>query len=151
MKSARQKKILEIINKYEVETQDELIERLRESGFNVTQATVSRDIKEMKLVKIATFGNKYKYAQNTVEDSKPNAKFSNILRETVISVNYSNNIIVLRTYPGMANAAAAGIDAMHWNDVLGSLAGDDTIFIVIKSNDKAHELCERINQLIKSK
>lgn len=137
MKNSRHNRILEIINEYNVETQDDLINRLRESGFDVTQATISRDIKQLQLVKIATDNGGYKYALPRRDDVTSNAKFKNILCETVVSVQNAENIVVIKTYAGMANAAAAAVDALAGDSMLGCIAGDDTIFIVVKNDEDA--------------
>ncbi len=140
MKFKRHKRIIEIINEFDIETQDELIEKLKESGFDVTQATVSRDIKELKVVKVSTHHNSYKYAVTNQDDSIISSKYRNIVSDTVIKADGANNIIVLKTYSGMANAAAAAIDGMNWSEIIGSVAGDDTIIIVTRTNDAANRL-----------
>lgn len=149
MKHLRQEKILKIINENTVETQEQLIEKLEEAGFNVTQATVSRDIRELKLTKIACGFGVYKYVVSSRGGRAHSAKYSNILKETVTDVNYAGNIVVVRTYSGMAQAAAAAIDSMEYSEVVGSIAGDDTVMIVIRSADLsrsfAHELAGILN------
>lgn len=142
MKFRRHNRIIELVEENNIETQEELIEKLRESGFDVTQATVSRDIKELGLVKITTKDNTYKYALPgiTGQDSpRVSNKFRNILRETVMKVDFAGNIVVFKTYPGMAQAAAAAIDGLGWREIVGSLAGDDTIFVLLRNTDKAQE------------
>lgn len=152
MKINRHRKILEIIQKYSIETQDELIARLRESGIAVTQATISRDIRDLKLVKIACDDgeNKYKYAVSSGEESRISAKYRNIIRETVIKVDSADNIVVLKTYPGMAQAAAAAIDGMSWGDIVGSIAGDDTIFVLMRERESALELAEKFRNALRA-
>ena len=142
MKNGRQKQILTIVSEHDVETQEELIVRLKASGFKATQATVSRDIKELRLIKMATENGHYKYVQSVGEDGKSSAKFDNVLRETVISVRNAGPIVVVRTYAGMAMAAAAAVDAMQINCILGTIAGDDTIFIAV-SDEVASDLFEK--------
>ena len=142
MKNGRQKQILTIVSEHDVETQEELIVRLKASGFKATQATVSRDIKELRLIKMATENGHYKYVQSVGEDGKSSAKFDNVLRETVISVRNAGPIVVVRTYAGMAMAAAAAGDAMQINCILGTIAGDDTIFIAV-SDEVASDLIEK--------
>ena len=142
MKNGRQKQILTIVSEHDVETQEELIVRLKASGFKATQATVSRDIKELRLIKMATENGHYKYVQSVGEDGKSSAKFDNVLRETVISVRNAGPIVVVRTYAGMAMAAAAAVDAMQINCILGTIAGDDTIFIAV-SDEVASDLIEK--------
>ena len=142
MKNGRQKQILTIVSEHDVETQEELIVRLKASGFKATQATVSRDIKELRLIKMATENGHYKSVQSVGEDGKSSAKFDNVLRETVISVRNAGPIVVVRTYAGMAMAAAAAVDAMQINCILGTIAGDDTIFIAV-SDEVASDLIEK--------
>lgn len=147
MKHKRHSKIIEIITEYDIDTQDELITRLRESGFDVTQATVSRDIRDLKLVKISTPGHGYKYALSQRDDIQISTKYRNIIRETIIKVDFANNFVVLKTYSGMAQAAAAGIDGMGWNEIVGSIAGDDTIFVLMRDNTAAVEFAEKLKQI----
>ena len=142
MKNGRQKQILTIVSEHDVETQEELIVRLKASGFKATQATAARDIKELRLIKMATENGHYKYVQSVGEDGKSSAKFDNVLRETVISVRNAGPIVVVRTYAGMAMAAAAAVDAMQINCILGTIAGDDTIFIAV-SDEVASDLIEK--------
>ena len=142
MKNGRQKQILTIVSEHDVETQEELIVRLKASGFKATQATVSRDIKELRLIKMATENGHYKYVQSVGEDGKSSAKFDNVLRETVISVRNAGPIVVVRTSAVLAMAAAAAVDAMQINCILGTIAGDDTIFIAV-SDEVASDLIEK--------
>ena len=142
MKNGRQKQILTIVSEHDVETQEELIVRLKASGFKATQATVSRDIKELRLIKMATENGHYKYVQSVGEDGKSSAKFDNVLRERVISGRNAGPIVGVRTYAGMAMAAAAAVDAMQINCILGTIAGDDTIFIAV-SDEVASDLIEK--------
>ncbi len=154
MKSKRQDKILELITKYSVETQEELAELLRQSGFVTTQATVSRDIKELRLVKVSTGqdGNtKSKYAANSLRseiDSRLTDKFKNILSEMVIKINSAGNMVVLKTYSGMAQAACAAIDSLEIPDIVGSLAGDDTIFLVMTTDNDAADFVKKLSKSI---
>lgn len=138
MKKARQQKILEIIDIYPIETQDELTKRLCECGYDVTQATVSRDIKRLHLVKIQADGRS-RYSLPRINKFDTNEKYRNILHQTISAVHCANNMVVVRTYVGMANAACAAIDAMQNELLLGSIAGDDTIFIVAVTNRAAEE------------
>lgn len=151
MKYKRHQKIIEIISEYNIDTQDELINHLRIAGYDVTQATVSRDIRDLKLVKIATEDHRYKYALSEHNEIKISTKYLSIIRETITSVDYANNTVVLRTYSGMAQAAAAAIDGMGWNEIVGTLAGDDTIFVLMRDNDAAMEFVSRIYQTLKNK
>jgi len=146
--SVRQSKILELIDKTPIETQEELVEQLRSHGFNVTQATVSRDIKELGLTKILENG-KYRYAY-LGDSTKPNVntKLINILRESVISVDSAGNLIVIKTLSGSANAAAMVIDKLSIDSVLGSIAGDDTLLVIVKSAKKVQEVMSTLNGLM---
>ena len=139
MKKDRLQKILEIIDIYRIETQDELIARLRDCGYEVTQATVSRDIKRLHLINIQTDDGHSKYSLPRVNKFDTNEKYRNILHQTISAVHCANNLVVVRTYSGMANAAGAAIDAMQSELLLGSIAGDDTIFIVAVSNQAASQ------------
>jgi transcriptional regulator of arginine metabolism len=152
MKNTRQKQILALIAEHEITTQEELIEKLRDSGFHVTQATVSRDIKQLKLIKIAGENDTYKYAVSGSEMPAPavNAKYNNILMETVTEIDYAGHLIVVKTFNGMAMAAGAAIDALKWNGIMGCIAGDDTVFIAVRSEAFAKEISQRIQSLIMS-
>lgn len=148
MKYKRHSEIIKIVNSYNIETQDELIEKLKKRGYDVTQATISRDIRELKLTKVATGNNSYKYAVPTHETQIYSSKYQYIVRETIIGVDYAQNIIVLKTLSGMAQAAGAAIDALGWNEVVGSIAGDDTIFIVMRSEEKAEEYAANFKNIL---
>lgn len=147
-KNYRQKKLLSIIEEYDIGTQEELLEKLNEAGFIVTQATVSRDIKSLNLIKIQDRNGKYKYA-SVRNDGETVEKYDAILSHAVISVDHAGNFTVVKCYPGMANAACASIDAIHYENSLGSIAGDDTIFILNRTPEDAEELCETIKRKIK--
>ena len=148
MKNSRHTRILEIIEDYVIETQDDLIEKLKESGYLVTQATVSRDIKQLGLIKTATKDGGYKYTVVRSENSSSENKLKNIMRETVVNAQDAQNIIVVKTFPGMANAAAAALDALVGEAVIGSIAGDDTIFIVVRNAEDAAEFTDFIKEII---
>lgn len=148
MKNSRHTKILEIINENVIETQDDLIEKLRESGFAVTQATISRDIKQLGLVKTATKSGGYKYTASKNEVSGNEIKFKNIMKETVLSAQNAENIVVVKTYSGMANAAAAAMDALAGDEIVGSIAGDDTIFVVVRTDEDAEDFTEFVKEII---
>lgn len=140
MKNKRHNKIIEIIESGIVETQDELIEILNREGYSVTQATVSRDLKSLGVVKVSTRDNRYRYSlpHSAGHDNKRiSEKYKAILRETVIRVDYAINTVVVNTYPGMAQAAAAALDGIGGENIVGTLAGDDTIFIVMRSEAAA--------------
>lgn len=148
MKIARHAKILEIISSRDIETQEDLAEELKKTGMDVTQATVSRDIKELKLIKVLSDNGNYKYAAIVSSENMLSDKLVYIFIQTVISVNYVNNIIVLRTISGSAPAAAETIDSLGWEGIVGTLAGDNTIFVLTVSNEKAQELVGRIKKLM---
>lgn len=151
MKVQRQSKIRELINNFDIETQDELAERLFQSGFKVTQATISRDIRDLKLTKIATQNGRQKYIIPSELSKQFSDKFIRIFKDAVISIDYAQNIVVIKTIQGMAMAVAATIDSMENNEILGSIAGDDTIFCLTKSEFIAVKLIDRLNQLIKQR
>lgn len=145
MKNKRHNKIIEIIESGIVETQDELIDILNREGYSVTQATVSRDLKALGVVKVSTRDNRYRYSlpHSAGHDNKRiSEKYKAILRETVIRVDYAINTVVVNTYPGMAQAAAAALDGIGGENIVGTLAGDDTIFIVMRSEAAAGDFVE---------
>lgn len=144
MKNKRQEKIIEIIENQVVETQEALQEKLRECGFDVTQATVSRDIKELRLTKVSARGNRYKYAILDSDDPKQAAKFVYIMKETILSVQCAQNMLVIKTFSGMAQAAAAALDTLFGAEIIGSIAGDDTVFAVTADNGEAEILRGKI-------
>jgi transcriptional regulator of arginine metabolism len=149
MKFQRQSMILKLIEEESIETQKELTEKLKAAGLQVTQATISRDIKELRLVKVLDHDNKYKYAAATPEGmSDFTTRFRNIFRESVVSVDFAGYMVVIKTLPGVANAAAVAIDAMNMPNIVGSLAGDDTIFLVMREEKYASELCEDIKNML---
>ncbi len=149
MRYLRQKKIIQLVNEYEVETQERLAELLRESGYQVTQATVSRDIKEMQLIKVAAPGGKYKYAFRMEQPSAPAGRFETIFRETVRSIDFSGNVIVVKTLSGCGNAAGEAIDNLHLPHILGSLAGDNTLFIIVDDPSNAEKLVKSFREMLK--
>ncbi len=156
MKSKRQEKILELIEKYDVETQEDLADLLKKAGFVATQATVSRDIRELRLVKVSAGiregrQNKSKYAANSVRnelDTRFTEKFKSILSEMVIKISSAGHMVVLKTYAGMAQAACATIDSLELPDIIGSLAGDDTIFIVMATENDALDFVKKLSKSI---
>ncbi len=148
MKNSRHTRILEIISENVIETQDDLIEKLCESGYPVTQATVSRDIKQLGLVKTATKGGGYKYVAASGDASGNEIKFKNIMKETVLSAQNAENIVVVKTFSGMANAAAAAMDALAGDEIVGSIAGDDTIFVVVRTDEDAENFTEYVKEII---
>lgn len=149
MKSVRQVAILDIIEKQEVTTQEELADALHARGIKVTQATVSRDIKELRLLKVLTPTGVYKYATADKAENSLSERFSRMLAESILSVASSNNDIVVKTLSGSAGVAGEAIDNMHWPEVLGTIAGDNTIFMVIRSNEEAQTVMSRIREMMK--
>lgn len=149
MKSVRQAKILELIKEYRIETQEELQAKLKEYGYNVTQATVSRDIRELGIIKSEGDDGVYKYrAGKDRERGEISGKFALILRQAVSSVACANNLIVVKTYTGMGSAAGAAVDAMELSGVIGTLAGDDTLLIIAQDNQSAANIAGILNELI---
>lgn len=148
MKHDRQSEIIAIISEKQVETQEELSEHLRERGYMVTQATISRDIRELKLVKIAGGGGRYIYATQKRSENSISSKFRNLLVETVEKLDRANNIVVVKTIAGMAQGAAAAIDSIGHDGVVGSVAGDDTVIIVMRTNDSAQSLIDELDGII---
>lgn len=149
MKANRQKKILEIVNRFPVETQDDLIDRLMEEGFAVTQATISRDIRELQLTKVLTGKGTYRYVAPKKEDMASGIKFNAALVDSITSVEYAQNLVVIKTYPGLANAVASGIDNLAIAEVLGCVAGDDTILVATRNEGTAKNFSERIHIMMK--
>ena len=148
MKVNRHAKIVELINKYHVETQEELAEYLNREGFKVTQATVSRDIRDLKLTKVPTKEGKQKYAVHQTMETEMNEKYIRILRDGYISMDLAQNILVIKTVSGMAMAVCAAIDAMKWEEVVGSIAGDDTIMCAIRTVEDTLRVIEKINRIV---
>ncbi|MDD6428274.1 MAG: arginine repressor [Lachnospiraceae bacterium] len=147
MKNTRQKKILELIIKYEISTQEELLEKLRESGCDVTQATVSRDIREMKLTKIETNG-RLRYVAYKESDGDLNEKYRKVLREGFLSMDNAMNILVIKTISGMAMAVAAALDSMEYNEIVGCIAGDDTVMCAVRSVSDTVSLMDKLRKII---
>lgn len=149
MKSQRQAKVLEIISTRNVETQEQLLEELQKEGFRGTQATISRDIKELRIVKELTNLGTYRYTAAANEiDSSFTTRLNTIFKECVVGIDYAQNIIVIRTLPGLASAAGSAIDAMNANAIVGTLAGDDTVMVVMRDNHAAALFCGEIKSLI---
>ena len=149
MKTVRQVAILDIIEKQEIETQEELASALNARGIRVTQATVSRDIKESRLLKVLTPSGKYKYATGDQADNNLTDRFIRMLAESLLSVSSANNLIVVKTLSGSANVAAEALDSMHWPEVLGTLAGDNTVLLIIRSNEETITVTSRIREMMK--
>ena len=147
-RSTRQSKILDIIAGKDVETQEELVAELAACGISVTQATISRDIKELGLVKTLSANNKYKYTSVKSSDIKISEKLLNVFREAVITIASANNLVIVKTLSGSANAVGMVIDQMHFNEMFGSAAGDDTLLIIAKSNDEAFILKQKLTGIV---
>ena len=148
MKVNRHAKIVELINKYQIETQDELAEYLNEAGFKVTQATVSRDIRDLKLTKVPAENGRQKYAVLQSAQNGMTEKYVRILRDGFSSMDMAQNILVLKTVSGMAMAVAAALDAMNGNEIVGCLAGDDRIMCAVRTVDDTILLMEKIKKLL---
>ena len=149
MKTQRQAKIMEIISTRDIETQEQLLAALQEAGFYSTQATISRDIKELRVVKELTSFGTYRYTTSAKDGSHTlSARLNTIFRECITNIDYAQNIIVVKTMPGLASAAASAIDGMNMSVVIGTLAGDDTVMIVMRDNNAAAAFCGEIKNLL---
>lgn len=151
MKSQRQAKIIEIISTKNVETQEQLLEALQQEGFRGTQATISRDIKELRIVKELTSFGTYRYAAAATNEMEGSfaGRLNTIFRECVVKVDYAQNIVVLHTLPALASAAGSAIDAMSLSTVVGTLAGDDTLIVIMRDNNSAAAFYGEIKNLLK--
>lgn len=149
MRYSRQNKILDIINTHEVETQERLVALLRKSGYKVTQATISRDIKELQLVKTLSSSGKYKYTVGASVEQPVSDRYIKIFKDTIQTVASSGNIIVIKTLTGCANAACEAIDTLNLPNMVGTIAGDNTIFIVVNDPSNVPALVSRFNEMIK--
>lgn len=150
MKVERHSKIIQLINQYDIETQEELAARLNESGFCVTQATVSRDIRELKLTKIAKADGRAKYAVLQNDDQELGTKYIRVLKAAFVSMDVAQNILVIKTAPGMAMAAAAALDDMQWSEIIGCIAGDNTIMCAIRSANGALQVMDKLRKMLDS-
>ncbi|MEA5002909.1 MAG: arginine repressor [Christensenella sp.] len=148
MKSKRQNKILDMIDNNEIETQEELVTKLNESGFKVTQATISRDIKELQLIKVQANSGAYKYAVNKKHKTNDLDILMRIFKDTVVSIDFASNLLVIKTLSGSANAAAEVIDSLHFNGIMGTLAGDNTIFVATDSQQASEEIAGKLMKII---
>jgi len=148
MKKTRHRKIVEIIEKFDVETQEELAKYLKDAGVVVTQATVSRDIRELKLSKIPSGNGKQKYVVLKQDDSYLGDKYIRVLRDGFVSMDMAQNILVVKTVSGMAMAVAAALDALKFPEVVGSIAGDDTIMVAVRTVEETQRLLDKIHQMI---
>lgn len=148
MKKIRHRKIVEIIEKYDVETQEELAGRLRDAGVEVTQATVSRDIRELKLSKVPSGSGRQKYVVLKQDDSHLGDKYIRVLRDGFVSMDMAQNILVVKTVAGMAMAVAAALDALKFQEVVGCIAGDDTIMVAVRTVDETKVLMDKIHGMV---
>ncbi len=148
VKAKRHAKILEIIRKYEIETQEELCAKLIEAGFSVTQATVSRDIREMKLTKISTKGGRQKYTSLVEKAEHMSDKYIRIFKDGFVSMDMAQNILVIKTVSGMAMAVAASLDALDFHEIVGSIAGDDTIMCAVRTIQDTENLMKRLRKMM---
>ncbi|MFR5601520.1 MAG: arginine repressor [Lachnospiraceae bacterium] len=150
MKLERHSKIVELIGKYEVETQEELAELLNREGFNVTQATVSRDIRALKLTKVASGNGRQRYVVLDTPKNTFSEKYIRILQEGYLSMDMAQNILVIKTVSGMAMAVAAALDALHFSEIVGCIAGDDTIMCAVRSVDDTILVMDKIKKMVKA-
>ena len=148
MKTARHAKIIEIINKYNIETQEELADKLNEAGFQVTQATVSRDIRELKLMTISENGERQRYVVFQNKEGWKSEKYIRVLRDGFVSMDMAQNILVIKTASGMAMAVALALDELHWNEIVGCVAGDDTVMCAIRTVDDTLITMDKINKVL---
>ena len=148
MKVNRHVKIVELVNKYDIETQEELADRLRAEGFQITQATVSRDIRDLKLTKVATDDGRQKYVVLKATENALRDKYIRILKDGFVSMDMAMNILVIKTVSGMAMAVAAAIDEMRWNEVVGCIAGDDTIMCAVRTSEDTAAVLDKIRKIV---
>jgi len=148
MKISRQSKIIELINKYDIETQEDLADRLMKDGYNVTQATVSRDIRELKLTKVAVDSGRQKYIVLQKTEAGLSEKYTRVLKDGFLSMDMAQNIMVVKTVPGLAMAVAAALDALQFSSIVGCIAGDDTIMCAIRTADETISVMEKLNKII---
>ena len=149
MKKNRHAKIVELIEKYDLETQEELAEKLRQDGYDVTQATVSRDIRELKLSKVPLGDGRQKYVLLRESHGEMGEKYVRVLQEGMSSMGMAQSLLVVKTVPGMAMAVAAALDAMHMKEIVGTIAGDDTIMLAVRSGEDAEIVREKIDYVLK--
>lgn len=147
MKVARHEKIIELIRKYDIDTQEELAARLNEAGFCVTQATVSRDIRALKMTKVAGKNGKSRYAIIQEEPQELSDKYTRVLQDALLSIDVGQNLVVIKTVPGMAMGVAAALDGLKWPEILGSIAGDDTIMCAAKTSAQALSVMDKLRKI----
>ena len=148
MKISRHAKVIELISQYDIETQEELAEYLNKAGFKVTQATVSRDIRDLKLTKVSVGAGKQKYVVHRQEEPEMSEKYIRVLRDGYVSMDMAQNILVIKTVSGMAMAVAVAVDSMKWNEVVGCIAGDDTIMCAIRTVEDTVAVMDKIRKII---
>ena len=148
MKTKRQTKMLELIKKHDIETQEELSDYLQKEGYQVTQATVSRDIRELKLTKVAMSNGRQKYAALTEANEDLSEKYTRVFRDAFVSMDMAQNILVIKTVSGMAMAVAAALDALKFSEVVGCIAGDDTIMVAVRTVEDTQILMDKIHLMI---
>ena len=148
MKVARHEKIKELIQQYDIDTQEELASRLNEAGFKVTQATVSRDIRALKMMKVTGKDGKSRYVILQELPTELGEKYTRVLHDALLTIDQGQNILVIRTVPGMAMGVAAALDALNWEEILGSIAGDDTVMCVARTLDEASSVAERLKSIL---
>jgi transcriptional regulator of arginine metabolism len=148
MKGQRHVKIREIITNHEIETQDELVDSLRNAGYNVTQATVSRDIKELHLMKIALDDGRYKYSMPADQRYNPMQRLKRALSDHFVHIDYTENLVVLKCLPGTANTISALLDSLEWNEIMGTISGDDTILIICRTKEQSSSFVDQIMSLL---
>jgi transcriptional regulator of arginine metabolism len=149
LKTARHEKIIELISQYEIDTQEELAARLKEAGFNVTQATVSRDIRALKMTKVSGRDGKSYYAILKDSNNVLADKYTRVLNEALTSMDVGANLLVIHTVPGMAMGVGAALDAMNWEEILGSIAGDDTVMCACRTSEDASSVMVRLKTILK--
>ena len=149
MKVARHEKIKELIQQYDIDTQEELASRLNEAGFKVTQATVSRDIRALKMMKVTGKDGKSRYVILQELPTELGEKYTRVLHDALLTIDQGQNILVIRTVPGMAMGVAAALDALNWEEILGSIAGDDTVMCVARTLEEASSVAERLKSILR--
>ena len=148
VKVARHEKIKELIQQYDIDTQEELASRLNEAGFKVTQATVSRDIRALKMMKVTGKDGKSRYVILQELPTEMGEKYTRVLHDALLTIDQGQNILVIRTVPGMAMGVAAALDALNWEEILGSIAGDDTVMCVARTLEEASSVAERLKSIL---
>ena len=148
MKVARHEKIKELIQQYDIDTQEELASRLNEAGFKVTQATVSRDIRALKMMKVTGKDGKSRYVILQELPTEMGEKYTRVLHDALLTIDQGQNMLVIRTVPGMAMGVAAALDALNWEEILGSIAGDDTVMCVARTLEEASSVAERLKSIL---